>query len=135
MAHEFLSPGWIEAAQAVRSKYSCLAEQLTVSVRMNAVVTDTPFSGEPLEVRVDTTSGTLVMDLGALDEPDLTIITDYATARAIFVAQDQAAAMQAFMSGRIRVQGDMMKLMTLQTQAPSDEIAREIADEINAFTV
>lgn len=134
MSHEFLSQEWINAAKAVRAKYAELAEHLTTAVRMNAIVTDTPFGSEPLEVRVDTSSGTLVLDLGALDNPDLTITTDYATARTLFVQQDQTAAMQAFMSGRIRVQGDMMKMMALQTQVPSDEIAKQIAAEINDFT-
>ena len=30
--------------------------------------------------------------------------------------------MQAFMSGKITVQGDMMKLMALQTAMPHDEV-------------
>ena len=58
------------------------------------------------------------MELGELDDPDLTMTTDYATARKIFVDQDQAAGMQAFMSGKIKVQGDMMKMMALQTAMP-----------------
>ena len=55
------------------------------------------------------------MELGALDTPDLTITTDWETARKIFVDQDQAAGMQAFMAGKIKVQGDMMKMMAMQT--------------------
>ena len=30
--------------------------------------------------------------------------------------------MQAFMSGKIKVQGDMMKLMAMQTAMPDDEV-------------
>jgi putative sterol carrier protein len=74
------------------------------------------------------------MDLGRLDEPDVTVTTDYATAKAIFVDQDAAAGMQAFMTGKVQVQGDMMKLMAMQTAMPSDEASRQIADEIKAIT-
>jgi putative sterol carrier protein len=74
------------------------------------------------------------MELGELDAPDATITTDYATAKAMFVDQDQAAGMQAFMSGKIKVQGDMMKMMAMQTAMPVDEFTRKIADEIKAIT-
>ena len=60
--------------------------------------------------------------------------TDYATAKLLFVDQDQAAGMQAFMSGKITVQGDMMKLMTLQTSMPNDEVSKQIAEEIKSIT-
>ena len=42
--------------------------------------------------------------------------------------------MQAFMSGKITVQGDMMKLMTLQTSMPNDEVSKQIAEEIKSIT-
>ena len=64
------------------------------------------------------------MDLGELDAPDATITTDYDTAKALFVDGDQAVAMQAFMAGKIKVQGDMMKIMAMQTAMPPDEISR-----------
>ena len=60
--------------------------------------------------------------------------TDYATAKALFVDQDPAAGMQAFMAGKITVQGDMMKLMAMQTSMPADEASQKIAEEIKAMT-
>ncbi|MDP2228976.1 MAG: SCP2 sterol-binding domain-containing protein [Moraxellaceae bacterium] len=41
--------------------------------------------------------------------------------RKIFLEGDQAAGMQGFMSGQIKVEGDMSKLMAMQTARPSDE--------------
>ena len=66
--------------------------------------------------------------------PDLTMTTDWDTARKIFVEQDQAAGMQAFMAGKIKVQGDMMKMMAMQTSMPNDDIAKQIATEIKDIT-
>lgn len=134
MSHAFLSPEWISAARAVREKYAEEAAKVTTVIRLNGVVTDHPFGDDPIEVQLDTSTGTVHLELGTLAQPDLTITTDYTTARTIFVEQDQAGAMQAFMGGRIRVQGDMMKLMTLQTQMPSDDVAKRIATEINDIT-
>lgn len=135
MSHPFLSPEWIAAAKGIRQKYADQAAQVTTSIRLNGVVTETPFGDGPLNIALDTSSGTIYLELGSLDAPDLTITTDYETARKIFVEQDQAGAMQAFMGGRIKVQGDMMKLMALQTQMPNDEIAKQISHEINDITV
>ena len=38
------------------------------------------------------------------------------------------------MSGKITVQGDMMKLMAMQTAMPTDEASRQISEEIKAIT-
>jgi hypothetical protein len=40
--------------------------------------------------------------------------TDMDTAREVFVSGNQQAGMQAFMAGKVRVQGDMTKLMMAQ---------------------
>ena len=64
------------------------------------------------------------METRRAGDPDLTLTTDYDTAKKIFVDQDQAAGMQAFMAGKIKVQGDMMKMMAMQTAMPQDETAK-----------
>jgi len=135
MPYAFLSPDWIEAAKAVRQKYADQAVKVSTIIRLNGVVTNTPFGADPVSVQLDTSSGIVQLELGLLENPDLTITTDYATARKIFVEQDQAGAMQAFMGGFIKVQGDMMKLMALQTQVPNDDTAKQIAKEINDLTM
>jgi hypothetical protein len=132
-AHPFLSDAWIAAARAIRKEHD-EAQPVTVEIKMNQVVTDVPFGEGTVHSYMDTSSGALVLELGELDDADVTITTDYLTAKAIFVDQDPAVAMQAFMSGKIRVQGDMMKLMALQTVAPSDPAARDVAEKIRAIT-
>ncbi len=137
MSHEFLSPAWMEAAREIREKYADQAAKVTTSIRMNQVITEVPetVNGElTLKTFMDTSSGAVVMDLGELEAADLTVTTDYATAYKLFVEQDQAAGMQAFMAGKIKVQGDMMKMMAMQTSMPNDEIAKTIAQEIKDIT-
>jgi putative sterol carrier protein len=42
--------------------------------------------------------------------------------------------MQAFMAGKIKVQGDMMKMMAMQTGMPQDDAAKAVAAEIKEIT-
>lgn len=134
MSHQFLSEEWMTAAKAIREKYADQVPPVTVSIRMNQVITDVPFGEGTINAYLDTSSGALEMELGALETPDLTLTTDYATAKSVFVDQDQAAGMQAFMSGKIKVQGDMMKMMAMQTGMPQTDVTKQVQDEIKAIT-
>ncbi len=134
MSFQFLSDEWMDAAKAIREKYADSAAKPTASIRMNQVITDVPFGEGTIKAFLDTSGGEVVMDLGELEPADLTVTTDWETARKVFVDQDQAASMQAFMSGKIKVQGDMMKMMAMQTGMPQDDAAKTIAAEIKAIT-
>lgn len=132
--YPFLSAEWIDAARAIRHKYASAASAITASIRLNQTITGVPFGEGTITSFVDTTSGELELELGSLDDPDATISTDYETARALFVEQNPEAVMVAFMSGRIKVEGDLMKVMSLQTTMPATDVALEIAAEIKAIT-
>lgn len=132
-AYPFLSPEWIEAARGVREEFAGKASTTPPAFRMNHVVTDVPFGDGTVNAHTDTTSGDLAMDLGHVDAPDVTVTLPYSTAKAILVNGDAQAAMQAFMSGQIKVEGDISKLMALQT-AQVDPIALEAAARIREIT-
>jgi len=134
MAHAFLSDEWIEAVKVIREKYADEVPEITTAIRINQVITEVPFGDGELRSYLDTSSGSMAMELGELDEADATITTDYVTAKALFVDQDQAVVMQAFMGGKITVQGDMMKLMAMQTALPTNEATERIAEEISSIT-
>jgi putative sterol carrier protein len=71
------------------------------------------------------------MEEGHLDDADATVTTDYETARATVL--DPQSAMQAFMAGKVRIQGDMTKLMALM-QASPDPVSVEVQQRIRAIT-
>lgn len=133
MPHPFLSDEWMVAARAVYDEHAADATDFPHKVRINLVATDVPFGEGRVRAYIDSSEGQLRMDLGELDKPDTTITTDYATARQAFVLQDQQAVMQAFMAGKVKIQGDMTKLMLLQSVQP-DERARVVADKLKAIT-
>ena len=74
---------------------------------MNLVVTAVPFSDDDIHAHMDTSSGELVLDIGHLEVQDLKVTVDYDTAKAILVEGNPQAGMQAFMAGKVRVEGDM----------------------------
>ncbi|CAN5296111.1 SCP2 sterol-binding domain-containing protein [soil metagenome] len=135
---KFLSDEWLVQAKAIREQYRGQGATPPHLMRMNLVITDVPadvtdVAGGAINAHMDTTSGEVEMDLGHLDTVDLTVTLEYETAKAILVEGNPQAGMQAFMAGRIKVQGDMTKLMAMQATAP-DPVAKEIAEKIHAIT-
>ena len=131
--HPFLSDEWMAEAKKIREEYRGKGTPAAHAVKMNQIITDVPFGDGTINAHMDTSSGKLEMDLGHIDDAEVTITIDYATAKAIFVEQNQQAGMQAFMSGKIKVQGDMTKLMAMGQAAP-DPTAAEVAAKIKEIT-
>jgi len=134
MSHQFLSEAWIEAARDIRHRYSGDVPAIETVVRINVVTTKVPFGDGTISAYIDTSNGSLEMELGSIEESDLTVTTDYETARKLFVEQDPTASMQAFMAGRIKVEGDITRLMVMQTSLPQTDTTEAVAAEIKAIT-
>ena len=134
MTHAFLSEDWFNETRSIREKYWDEIPEVTSVIKINQVITDVPFGDGEVLCFIDTSSGRLSMEPGSVDDADAIVTTDYDTARALFVDADQATAMAAFMSGKIKVQGDMMKMMALQTAVPENDFTEKIAAEIQAIT-
>ncbi|MEI6199820.1 MAG: SCP2 sterol-binding domain-containing protein [Actinomycetota bacterium] len=134
MSHQFLSESWIEAARDIRHRYSGDVPVIDVVVRINVITTKVPFGEGSISAYIDTSNGSLEMELGSIEESDLTVTTDYETARKLFVEQDPTASMQAFMAGRIKVEGDITRLMVMQTSLPQTDTTAAVAAEIKAIT-
>ena len=132
---EFLSEEWLAAAEAIREEFKGQGGAPPHKMRMNLVITEAPesVSAAPIDAHMDTTEGDVHMDTGHLESPDLTVTLDYTTAKAILVEGNPQAGMSAFMAGKIKVQGDMTKMMALQSGAP-DPSAAEIAAKIQEIT-
>jgi hypothetical protein len=105
VAHQFLSDDWLSAVQS-------LAEEagpglLPATVSLNLLVTGGPSGDRELHVAEGAFAAGFV-------EAPTKLTLPYDVARAMFVEGNQQAAMQAFMSGQIKVEGDMSKLMAMQ---------------------
>ena len=131
--YQFLSEAWLEEARSIRAEYDGRGATIDQSIRMNLVIGTVPFGEGTVEAHVDTSRGELVLDTGHIDAVDLTVTLDYDVAKAILVEGNPQAGIQAFMAGKIRVEGDIAKLMALQTMTP-DPATVEIGTRIMAMT-
>ena len=127
MGFKFLSDGWFEEAERVRAEINPPVPDLLKDLVINLKVTDGP-AGD-IEARM--AAGRFEKGLAANAPTTLTIPFD--VAQKMLIEQDQNAAMQAFMSGQITVEGDMTKIMTLQAVTPSPE-SKEVQELVRAMT-
>ncbi|HUD69161.1 MAG TPA: SCP2 sterol-binding domain-containing protein [Acidimicrobiales bacterium] len=130
---EFLSDDWIAAVAALRDEYHVEGSSAPITLRANLVVTEVPFSSEDLLAYVDTSKGGLVIDRGQLDGPDLSIMVTWATAKALLVEGNPQAALSAFMEGKVRIEGDVGKLMAFQSGVV-DPSTQQVAARVRALT-
>ena len=131
--YAFLSDEWLDAAKKIREEYAGKSAPPAHAVRMNQIITEVPFGEGTIEAHMDTSGGEMQMDMGHLEAPDLTVTLDYLTAKAILVDGNPQAGMQAFMAGKIKVQGDMTKMMAMQSGTP-DATQAAIAAKIKEIT-
>jgi hypothetical protein len=134
MPYPFLSDEWLEEAHKIRAEYAGKAPSIPHSVRMNLVVTEVPFGDEDVDAHLDTSGGELILETGHLETPDLTVTVDYVTAKAILIEGNPQAGMQAFMAGKVKVEGDMAKLMALTAAPAPDPNAAEMATRLREMT-
>jgi len=127
----FLSDEWLAAVRRIVDEHSVHVPD-GADVTMNVVVTDTPFADDR-RLHIAVHNGNAGWSAGTIDGADLTLTTDYASARQIFLTGDPQAALQAFMEGKVKIQGDLTKLMAAQASgaAPGN---RDLADALAAIT-
>lgn len=110
--HPFLSDEWFSQAEQLVAAHTPEAPA-QANVRINLVITDTPFD-QDVQMHMGAKDGKGEWGKGHTDGADVTLTTDYGTAKDIFVSGNPQAGMQAFMAGKVKVQGDMAKLMASQ---------------------
>ena len=104
--YQFLSDPWFDAAEKLIREHQ--PEVPPTNLVMNLEVAN---GDDVVKFFMGAKNGEVLFGKGPTDGADLTLSTDVDTARAVFISGDQQAGMQAFMSGKVRVQGDMTKLM------------------------
>jgi hypothetical protein len=129
--YPFLSDEWFVAVRAIVDARSVEIPP-HAELAMNLVVTETPF-GEDRRLHIGARDGKADWGTGHVADADLTLTTDYLTAREIFMSGNPQAGMQAFMDGKVKLQGDLTKLMSAQV-AGTGPGAPDLAEELSAVT-
>ena len=110
MAVRFLSQEWIDLLEAALNDDAAFREAAAgTTVALQQVITTSDG-----EVRYWTTltDGVVAFGIGDLDAPDATIRQSYETAAGL--ARRETNPVMAFMTGKIKVDGDMGRLMAMQ---------------------
>ena len=119
--YPFLSDEWVAEARRIREEAGASGAAIAHSLRMNLVITEVPFGEGSIDAHLDSTDGLVEVELGHVGQADLEVRLDYPTAKAILVERDAQTWIQAFMSGRIQIEGDLAKLVALQGIPPGAE--------------
>jgi hypothetical protein len=99
MPHVFLSDDWFDAVEELRDEMP-EPPAAAKDLKINIVVAGGP-DGDRFE-------------RGLAEGAPTKLTVPFDVARAMFIDGNQQAGMQAFMSGQIKVEGDMTKLMAMQ---------------------
>ena len=111
MAVKFLTEEWAQAmTDALNSSDEFKSAASGQQTKLQQVVTDAPDGEAKYYFVLD--GGNAQVALGNIESPDATITQNYETAVAI--NKTELNAQQAFMQGKLKISGNMMKLMQLQ---------------------
>lgn len=115
MPHAFLSDEWFTEVNKLREENPVPAPTgPAADIVLNITVTGAPDGDKDIHLKGGD------FGEGHVEAPTKMTVP-YEVAKKVFIQQDQQAGMQAFMQGQIKVEGDMSKIMAMQTQQPSAE--------------
>ncbi len=126
---KFMSAEWFAKVKALRDA----AGDIETPAALHDLVINITVTGHDEGEKKMAMVGGLIEE-GHHDSAPTTMILPVNLAHRLFVDNDQSAGMQGFMSGEIKIEGDMSKLMALQTVQPTaaQEELRQKVVEITA---
>jgi putative sterol carrier protein len=111
MGVKFLSEEWAEeVTKAINSDEAFQQAAGKQAAKVQNVVR-TPEGESKYVFKLE--GGRAELSIGEIDAPDATISQDYDTAVAL--SKNELSGTAAFMSGKVRVSGDLVKLMQMQS--------------------
>jgi hypothetical protein len=116
MSLKFLSDEWFAKVEELKNEAGDLNVPVALhDLVLNIVVTGTDWGDREISLNAGN------MEKGHHPNAPTKLILPIDLAHRLFIDNDQSAGMQGFMSGQIKVEGDMSKLMAMQTVQPSAE--------------
>jgi len=131
--YEFLTDEWLAAAREIQAEFEGRGKPSEHPIRMNQVIVEIPFPPHEVKSHVNTADGEFELDFGHIDNADVTVTMPYEVAKAVMIEGNSQVGMQAFLEGRIKIDGDLTKLMVLQAGA-LEPIVVEAQERIRDIT-
>ena len=123
----FLTDTWFEQVEQMGNE----AGELNLPPALASMIINLKVSDEDQVIESNFANGLLHKGLNT--DATTTLLLDRNTLQSIITDFDMNEIMGAFMSGKIRVEGDMSQLMALQTARPSTE-QKELFKNIKAMS-
>ncbi|HEY7071257.1 MAG TPA: SCP2 sterol-binding domain-containing protein [Acidimicrobiales bacterium] len=127
MSHVFLSDDWFDAVEGLRD------EQPEAPAALKDLVINIVVAGGPDGDREIHMAGGQ-FERGLQDGAPTKLTVPFDVAKAMFIDGNQQAGMQAFMSGQIKVEGDMSRLMAMQAAGGPTPEQVAFQEKIKALT-
>lgn len=128
MSLKFLSDEWFDKVEELKNAAGDLDVPVALhDLVLNVVVTDTEWGDRELSLNAGN------LEKGHHQNAPTKLVLPVDLAHRLFIDNDQSAGMQGFMSGQIKVEGDMSKLMAMQTVQPSEK-QKELQQQILEIT-
>lgn len=125
----FLSDGWFSEVARLRAEAGEIPmPEVVKRIRLNVVVTEHPDGEKHMHVAAGE------LEPGLLDDAPTRITVSFPVASAIFLDDSQQAGLQAFMSGQVKVEGDMGMMMQMQAAGQPSPEALALRQRIREMT-
>jgi putative sterol carrier protein len=128
MGYKFLSGDWFNEVERIVQQIAPPVPDAIKDLVINFRIKDGPQG----DVEARMAGGRFQQGFGA--GAPTTINLPFDVARKMIVENDQNAAMQAFMSGQIQVEGDMSKVMMMQAGGPPSAETLKVGELIRGMT-
>ncbi len=129
MTHPFMSNAWFDAIVKIRDEIGKIpVDEAIQDVVINLVVTDGPDGNQEMHMKAGS------FDRGLAENAPTKLTIPYEIARSLFVERDPQVAVQAFMSGHIKVEGEAGTLLKMQLPKEDTPQSRELKDRIKQIT-
>ena len=126
---QFLSESWFAEVDRLRAEAGEISIPDAIkNIKLNIVVTGHPEGEKQMHMEAGE------FKQGLLDDAATKLTIPFPIAVKTFVENDQQAGMQAFMSGQIKVEGDMAVMMQMQGAGPPSPQGQALQDQIKKMT-
>jgi hypothetical protein len=124
-----MSNAWFDAIVKVRDEIGEIpVDEAIKDIAINLVVTDGPDGDQEMHMKAGS------FDRGLAENAPTKLTIPYEIARSLFVERDQQVAVEAFMAGRITIEGEIGPLMQLRMPRQDSPQSRELKDRIKEIT-
>ena len=113
MGVKYLSDEWFAKVDELIKEVNLEVAPAAAEMKMNMTITS-----DEGDIEMGMNGGKI--QKGHVDGATTKITVPYDLAKKMFVEEDKQAGMQAFMSGKMKIEGDMSKMMSMQNVQPTE---------------